>query len=64
MPCSAGLPRPKQVDAGRFSSIPQSFRLIREERGVAGLYKGWAPTAVGYAAQGAIKFGCYELFKR
>jgi solute carrier family 25 phosphate transporter 3 len=31
--------------------------------GVAGLCKGWAPTAIGYSAQGMCKFGFYEYFK-
>jgi len=31
--------------------------------GMAGLVKGWGPTAVGYSIQGLGKFGFYELFK-
>lgn len=31
--------------------------------GLTGLAKGWGPTAVGYSAQGAFKFGLYEYFK-
>jgi hypothetical protein len=31
--------------------------------GLAGLAKGWAPTFVGYGAQGLCKFGFYEFFK-
>ena len=27
------------------------------------LMKGWAPTAIGYSAQGLCKFGFYEYFK-
>lgn len=27
------------------------------------LAKGWAPTAIGYSAQGLCKFGFYEVFK-
>jgi len=29
-----------------------------------GLIEGWLPTLLGYSAQGACKFGFYELFKR
>jgi len=31
--------------------------------GVPGLFKGWAPTLVGYSLQGLCKFGFYEYFK-
>jgi len=31
--------------------------------GVAGLLKGWGPTAWGYSVQGLCKFGFYEYFK-
>ncbi len=33
------------------------------EGGLRGIVKGWGPTFVGYSAQGACKFGFYELFK-
>ena len=29
-----------------------------------GFFKGWAPTLLGYSAQGACKFGFYEYFKK
>lgn len=31
--------------------------------GVAGIWKGWGPTLVGYSVQGLFKFGLYEFFK-
>merc|ERR1712051_1006004 len=34
-----------------------------QEGGAAGLFLGWAPTAIGYSMQGICKFGFYELFK-
>merc|ERR1711937_669084 len=34
------------------------------EGGAAGLFLGWAPTAIGYTAQGICKFGFYEVFKK
>ena len=43
----------------KFSTIP----TISAESGQAGLWKGWLPTAIGYSAQGAFKFGLYEYFK-
>merc|ERR1712241_713882 len=33
------------------------------DAGVRGLFLGWAPTAIGYTAQGICKFGFYEVFK-
>lgn len=53
-----------QIDPVRFKGIGQSFGMIVREQGVAGLFKGWAPTMVGYSAQGAFKFGLYEYFKK
>ena len=35
-----------------------------EEQGFRGFFKGWVPTLLGYSAQGACKFGFYELFKK
>jgi solute carrier family 25 phosphate transporter 3 len=34
-----------------------------KEEGVAGLFRGWAPTFFGYCIQGACKYGFYEYFK-
>jgi len=53
-----------QVDPVKFKSIGSSFGLVVKEAGFGGLFKGWAPTAVGYSAQGAFKFGFYEFFKK
>ena len=39
------------------------FQLTFAEGGAAGLFLGWAPTAIGYSMQGICKFGFYELFK-
>lgn len=35
-----------------------------KEQGLRGFYRGWAPTLVGYGAQGAFKYGLYEYFKK
>ena len=48
----------------KYKSIGTGFSLIVKEQGLGGLYKGWAPTAIGYSAQGAFKFGFYEFFKK
>jgi solute carrier family 25 phosphate transporter 3 len=39
------------------------MKTIIQEEGTAGLFKGWAPSALGYGAQGLFKFGLYEIFK-
>jgi solute carrier family 25 phosphate transporter 3 len=53
-----------QVDPVKFKSIGTGFSVIMAEQGAKGLFKGWAPTLVGYSAQGACKFGFYEFFKK
>lgn len=53
-----------QVDPVKFKSIPSGFGIILKEQGSKGLFKGWAPTLLGYSAQGAFKFGLYEFFKK
>ena len=52
------------MDPVKYKSIGTGFSLIVKEQGLGGLYKGWAPTAIGYSAQGAFKFGFYEFFKK
>ncbi|KAH7846825.1 hypothetical protein Vadar_018615 [Vaccinium darrowii] len=53
-----------QIDPSKYKSIPSGFRVLLKEQGVKGLFRGWAPTLVGYSAQGACKFGFYEYFKK
>lgn len=48
-----------QTNPKVFSGIGTGFRLIVAEQGLKGLFKGWAPTLMGYSAQGAFKFGGY-----
>ena len=60
----APLSRHPQVNPAKYKNIPTGFSLIVSEQGAMGLFKGWAPTAVGYSAQGACKFGFYEFFKK
>ncbi|XP_009334321.3 mitochondrial phosphate carrier protein 3, mitochondrial-like [Pyrus x bretschneideri] len=52
-----------QIDAIKYNSITSGFRVMLKEQGIRGFFKGWAPTFVGYSAQGA-KFGFYEFFKK
>ena len=35
-----------------------------KEQGLRGFFRGWAPTLLGYSAQGAFKYGLYEFFKK
>lgn len=52
-----------QVNPAKYSSLTHGLRLTFQEEGIRGLIKGWGPTAIGYSAQGAGKFGLYEVFK-
>lgn len=52
-----------QVDAAKYKSVFNGFRVSLAEEGVRGLGKGWSPTFIGYSMQGLCKFGLYEVFK-
>jgi len=52
-----------QVDAAKYKSIVNGFKVTIAEEGARALAKGWAPTLVGYSMQGIGKFGFYEAFK-
>lgn len=52
-----------QVDAAKYKSVFNGFRVTVAEDGVKGLSKGWSPTFIGYSLQGLCKFGLYEVFK-
>ncbi|XP_061187661.1 solute carrier family 25 member 3-like [Saccostrea echinata] len=52
-----------QVNPEKYGGIVNGFRLTVQEGGLKELSKGWAPTAIGYSAQGLCKFGFYEVFK-
>merc|ERR1711936_186523 len=47
-----------------YKSIGNGFKVTLAEGGAKGLVLGWAPTAIGYSAQGLCKFGFYEVFKK
>lgn len=52
-----------QVDSAKYKNLINGFRVTVREEGTRGLGRGWAPTAIGYSAQGLCKFGFYEVFK-
>lgn len=52
-----------QVNPTKYTGLVSALKTIKAEAGQAGLWKGWLPTAIGYSAQGAFKFGLYEYFK-
>ena len=53
-----------QVDKEKYKNLGNGFKLTMQEGGVSGLFLGWAPTMIGYSAQGLCKFGFYEVFKK
>lgn len=52
-----------QVNKEKYKNLPNGLKVTVAEQGARGLYLGWAPTAIGYSAQGLCKFGFYEFFK-
>jgi len=52
-----------QVNPTKFKTLPGGLKTIAAEEGASALFKGWAPTAIGYSMQGFCKFGFYEIFK-
>lgn len=53
-----------QIDPSKYKSISSGFGVLLKEQGVRGFFRGWAPTLLGYSAQGACKYGFYEFFKK
>ena len=53
-----------QVNKEKYKSLGNGFKVTIAEGGASGLFLGWAPTAIGYSAQGLCKFGFYEVFKK
>jgi solute carrier family 25 (mitochondrial phosphate transporter), member 3 len=47
-----------------YASNFQAWRLISRTEGLRGIFTGWSPTFFGYSAQGAFKYGGYEIFKK
>lgn len=52
-----------QVDSAKYKNLIHGFKVTLNEEGAVGLTRGWAPTLLGYSAQGFCKFGLYEAFK-
>jgi solute carrier family 25 phosphate transporter 3 len=53
-----------QTDPSKYRSISSGFGVLFREQGLRGFFRGWAPTLLGYSAQGACKYGLYEYFKK
>jgi solute carrier family 25 phosphate transporter 3 len=57
----------RQVDPTLYKSLGEGLSKVSKEFGFfnsrGGLITGWAPTLLGYSAQGLGKFGFYEIFK-
>ncbi|KAF1758997.1 hypothetical protein GCK72_015457 [Caenorhabditis remanei] len=47
----------------KYTGTASGLRTTIAEEGARALAKGWAPTLIGYSAQGLGKFGFYEVFK-
>merc|ERR1712117_557041 len=52
-----------QVNKEKYKNTITGFKITYAEGGPKGMVLGWAPTAIGYSAQGLCKFGFYEVFK-
>lgn len=52
-----------QANPGLYKGVGDGFRTIMKAEGPKGFTLGWAPTLLGYSAQGFGKFGFYEIFK-
>ncbi|KAG0137475.1 mitochondrial carrier domain-containing protein [Tuber indicum] len=54
----------RQVDSKLYRSNIQAWRTISRAEGIRGIFTGWSPTFFGYCAQGGLKYGGYEFFKK
>jgi len=52
-----------QVNPGKYKGLVSGMKMIVAEEGATAVWKGWFPTLIGYSAQGALKYGLYEVFK-
>lgn len=53
-----------QIDPAKYKTVSSGFGVLFQEQGLRGLFRGWAPTLLGYSVQGAGKLGLYEFFKK
>jgi solute carrier family 25 (mitochondrial phosphate transporter), member 3 len=51
------------VDPAKYKGLVSGLRTLVAEEGAIGIWKGFTPTLLGYSAQGAFKYGLYEIFK-
>ncbi|KAK1783694.1 mitochondrial carrier domain-containing protein [Copromyces sp. CBS 386.78] len=54
----------RQIDSKLYKGNFQAWGHILRHEGVPGIFTGWSPTFFGYMAQGAMKYGFYEYFKK
>jgi len=52
-----------QTTPEKFKGLIPGLKVLVKEEGAMAVWKGWAPTAIGYSMQGFCKFGFYEIFK-
>lgn len=52
-----------QTQSGAYNGMMDAFLKISRVEGPSALFLGLAPTTIGYALQGACKFGFFEFFK-
>ncbi|KAJ1555404.1 Cu/Pi carrier [Nowakowskiella sp. JEL0078] len=52
-----------QVNPTKYKGLINGLRTILAEEGGLAIWKGITPTFLGYSAQGAFKYGLYEVFK-
>jgi len=52
-----------QTNPQKYKGLFAGLRTIVAEEGSMAVWKGWAPTLIGYSMQGFCKFGFYEIFK-
>lgn len=52
-----------QVNPKKYTGLVSGMRTVMAEEGAGAIWKGWAPTCIGYHMQGMFKFGLNEVFK-
>lgn len=52
-----------QANPSRFPSFSAGLSMVWKEQGMAGLYRGFAPTVLAYVSQSGTKYAMYELIK-
>ncbi|KAF0989024.1 hypothetical protein HZS_3515, partial [Henneguya salminicola] len=53
----------KLTNSQKYKGLFSGLKVTINEEGGRALFKGWAPTLIGYSLQGLGKFGLYEVFK-